>query len=86
MDRTLQRITDGTLARYYTIPEWKQFVAPYFSVEDAKVFGSKGEILPIPGGKLKDAIMRPIPEAAVRFLTNTCRWGFYLWTPLRSKK
>jgi ubiquinone/menaquinone biosynthesis C-methylase UbiE len=76
--QTVQRYTDGAIARYYSIPEWEQLVAPHFRVEEIRIYGSKAEILPLPGGRLKTTILGLIPDTAARFLTNRLRMGKFL--------
>jgi hypothetical protein len=79
----VQRHTDGAIARYYSIPEWKELVSEFFRVERVLVYGSKSEVLPIPSGKLKSQILKLIPNSASRFLTNRMRFGQLLVSDLR---
>jgi ubiquinone/menaquinone biosynthesis C-methylase UbiE len=83
LNQTVQRYTDGAIARYYSIPEWKELVSEFFRVERVLVFGSKPEILPIPGGRLKSQLLKLIPNSASRFLTNRLRLGQFLVSDLR---
>jgi ubiquinone/menaquinone biosynthesis C-methylase UbiE len=76
--KTVQRCTDGGLARYYSIPEWKALVSEFFAVEDIRIVGSKAQLLPLPGGKFKNAVMAMTPNPLSRFLTNRCRLGSFL--------
>jgi 2-polyprenyl-3-methyl-5-hydroxy-6-metoxy-1,4-benzoquinol methylase len=75
---SIQRRTDGAIARYYTRSEWKHFVSDLFAVRDMRVYGKKTELVPIPAGGLKDLIVKLIPNPCSRFLTNTCGWGSFL--------
>lgn len=78
LHKAVQLNTDGAIARYYSAADWVRTVQPNFKVEWVKIFGSKAEIVPIPGGTLKTTIMKLIPNALSRFLTNQCRMGSFL--------
>ena len=75
---TVQQWTDGAIARYYTIAEWKALVAGFFQVERIAVYGSKSEVIPLPAGRLKLRCMSLMPNSLSRFLTNRCKWGGFL--------
>ena len=79
---SIQRRTDGAIARYYKRTEWEQLVSDLFVVKDVRVYGKKTELVPMPGGKLKDLIVGTIPNSCSRFLTNRRRWGSFLVTRL----
>jgi hypothetical protein len=66
------------MARYYTRSEWKDLVSDLFAVREIVIYGKKTELVPIPAGKLKDFLVRMIPNPVSRFFTNTCRWGSFL--------
>jgi ubiquinone/menaquinone biosynthesis C-methylase UbiE len=83
LNQTVQRYTDGAIARYYSIPEWKRLVSEFFRVERVLIYGSKPEILPLPGGKLKNRLLDLIPNSVGRLLTNTLRFGQFLVSDLR---
>jgi SAM-dependent methyltransferase len=74
---------DGALARFYTVPEWKDLVSEFFDIEDVRIMGSKSELVPLPGGRLKNATLRAVPDSAGRFFTNTCRMGTFLVSSFR---
>jgi SAM-dependent methyltransferase len=77
--KTVQRHTDGALARYYTPRTWRALVERQgFAPDYVVVKGSKSDVFPIPGGKAKDLVMRAMPNALARFLTNRCRMGAFL--------
>jgi ubiquinone/menaquinone biosynthesis C-methylase UbiE len=82
---SIQRRTDGAIARYYRRSEWKQLVSDLFTVEDVRVYGKKTELIPLPAGKIKDFLVDAVPNSLSRFLTNTCRWGSFLVTRLRKE-
>lgn len=81
--KSLQRITDGAFARYYSPDEWRRLVSRWFEVERIAVYGSKSDLIPLPGGRLKTRIMNIIPNAWSRVLTNTFRLGGFLVSHLR---
>jgi len=78
-----QNLTDGAIARYYSFNDWKKLVEDLFKVEDLRVMGSKAEMFPIPAGKFKNIIMKSVPNAFTRFLTNNCKLGTFLVSTLR---
>ena len=75
---SIQRRTDGAMARYYKSSEWRQLVSDLFRVKEIRIYGKKTELVPIPAGKLKDQIVALVPNSFSRFLTNKCRWGSFL--------
>lgn len=77
-----QNLTDGAIARYYSIKEWEKFVNDIFTVKSIKVYGAKPEMFPIPAGKIKNQIMNFVPSAFTRFLTNNCKQGTFLVSTL----
>jgi ubiquinone/menaquinone biosynthesis C-methylase UbiE len=82
---SVQRRTDGAIARYYKSSEWAQLVSDLFTVKDVRVYGKKTELVPLPAGKLKDLLVGIVPNSVSRFLTNKCRWGSFLVTRLRKE-
>jgi len=78
-----QHATDGAIARYYTIREWRQVAGEFFDVDEVKIYGLKPEILPLPHGKLKSSIEALIPDSVARLLTNRFRMGSFLVATLR---
>jgi len=81
--KTVQRWVDGAFARFYSIPDWRDLVSEFFCVDRILVFGSKSEIVPLPGGKIKQATMALIPNGLSRFLTNQCKLGGFLVSVLK---
>jgi SAM-dependent methyltransferase len=75
---SIQRRTDGAIARYYRRSEWEQLVSDLFVVKEVGVYGKKTELVPLPAGKLKDLLVGMVPNSFSRFLTNKCRWGSFL--------
>lgn len=82
LHKVRQTEIDGALARFYTVPEWKDLVSEFFTVEDVRILGSKTELVPLPGGGLKNAVLGVFPDSAGRFLTNTCKLGTFLVSTL----
>lgn len=83
LHKVRQTEIDGALARFYTIPEWKAMVSEFFTVESVRIFGSKTELVPLPGGRLKNMVLRAVPDAVGRFFTNRCRLGTFLVSSFR---
>jgi hypothetical protein len=71
----VQRIV---VAHLYTVAERRSSVSGIFTVEDVRILGSKSELIALPGGRLKNAALRVMPDAAARFFTNSCRLGTFL--------
>jgi SAM-dependent methyltransferase len=80
---SIQRRTDGAIARYYKRSEWAELVSDLFVIEDTRVYGKKTELVPLPAGRLKSFLVDMVPNSLSRFLTNKCRWGSFLVTRLR---
>lgn len=85
LSRIIQDHTDGALARYYSIPEWKNLVSDLFHIENIAVYGSKSQIIPLPWGRTKEILMSLIPDGLGRFITNRPSMGFLLVSKLRKK-
>lgn len=78
LHKTMQSVTDGAIARYYSSRSWERAVAPLFSIDYIRIKGSKPEVFPIPGGRFKSALMAMIPNFLTRFMTNSCKMGSFL--------
>jgi ubiquinone/menaquinone biosynthesis C-methylase UbiE len=76
--KTIQSITDGAIARYYTVKEWEDIAGKYFDVISSRIYGQKGEIIPLPGGKLKNMISNIFPDSVSRIFTNRLKLGMFL--------
>lgn len=82
----LQLNTDGAIARFYRPDEWAALVAGCgFDVDHWQVMGQKSEVVLLPAGRLKNALIRVIPDALSRFVTNRLRQGSFLVTRLRKR-
>lgn len=82
----MQRWTDGAIARFYTVAEWKAFAGRFLEVEEVRIMGSKAELFPLPPGALKRALMRMTPDALTRFFLNSAGMGTYLVSKLRKPR
>ena len=78
LHESIQRRTDGAMARYYKCSEWKRLVSDLFLVKQIRIYGKKTELVPLPAGKLKDFLLGLMPNSFSRFFTNKCRWGSFL--------
>lgn len=82
LHESIQRRTDGAMARYYKRSEWCDLVSDLFSVKEIRIYGKKTELVPVPAGRAKDFLVASIPNSFSRFLTNKCRWGSFLVSKL----
>lgn len=83
LHKVRQTEIDGALARFYTIPEWKAMVSEFFTIEKVLILGSKTELVPLPGGRLKNLVLSAVPNAVGRFFTNRCRLGTFLVSTMK---
>ena len=84
LHRTVQRATDGAIARYYSPREWRSLVKVQgLQLEWLRVYGDKPEMVPLPPGRLKTEVLRRLPNPASRFFLNRLRQGSFLVTSLR---
>ena len=84
--QTRQTEIDGAIARFYSIAEWRKLTEEFFAVENIEIFGSKTEIIPLPRGVIKAALLKGLPDRGSRFLTNSCQLGTFLVSTLRKNK
>lgn len=79
-----QKITDGAIARSYSRHEWRQELTDAgLSCQDIRILGLKSAILPIPGSRLKYAILDLVPNRLSRFMTNNLRMGSFIVSTAR---
>jgi ubiquinone/menaquinone biosynthesis C-methylase UbiE len=81
--KTTQLSTDGAIARFYSISEWRALVSEFFCLEGIWVFGTKSHIVPLPGGKVKNVMTMLLPNYLSRFVDNRCKLGGFLVSMLR---
>jgi ubiquinone/menaquinone biosynthesis C-methylase UbiE len=85
LTKSIQRNTDGALARYYSKRGWKTLVQEYFHVKYTEIKGQKSDLFLLPGSKLKKIVMDAVPNTVTRFLTNHCGMGGFLVSELIRK-
>lgn len=85
LHQLVQLHTDGAIARFYRLAEWKALIeSKGFVLEEEQIKGQVSEILPLPPSPLKEALMNaPWMHRIARFLLNTCRQGTFLITTIR---
>ncbi len=86
LHRVLQQNTDGAIARYYKISDWREEIGNLFSIEKLQIYGAKAELFPLPGGKVKALAMFVVPNVVSRFFTNTLRCGHFLVAKMKVVK
>ncbi len=75
---SIQLNTDGGLARFYRPAEWRSAAGDLFGVEEIRIFGQKESLVPLPGGRLKRAVLNLLPNAMTRFFSTQCHMGNFL--------
>ena len=76
---SVQKITDGAIARYYSLSEWRaEIETAGLRVENIRILGAKSAILPIPGNRLKYKMLDLVPNPISRFMTNNLRMGSFV--------
>ncbi len=83
LHQIVQRHTDGAIARYFSITEWRRLASPLFEVERIRVMGQKTDVIPLPSGKAKQWLKRRMPDRLTSTLTNRCRMGGFLISTFR---
>lgn len=77
LNKSIQCHTDGGLARYYTLADWKKMAHGMFKIEESAIYGPKSDVMLLPGGKIKSAVMRWFPVAINKLCTTTLRMGSF---------
>lgn len=85
LHHVMQSETDGAIARYYSRADWRELASQSLDVEAIRIYGSKVELLPLPGGQLKRRLSRALPSPVGRFFTNTCGLGTFLVSSMRAR-
>lgn len=70
--------TDGAIARYYRPAEWRTEADAFLTINSIEIYGMKSDLVPLPHGRIKHAMMRVIPDAAARLLVRHLRMGSFL--------
>jgi SAM-dependent methyltransferase len=79
LHESVQRITDGAIARYYSKDEWKsELEGAGFRLDRLRILGMKSAILPIPGSRLKYKLLGLVPNPVSRLMSNTLRMGSFI--------
>ena len=86
LHKTIQEVTDGAFARYYSPADWRTLAAPFLEVDSTLIYGQKADLFPIPRSKFKSALMGAVPDAICRFFTNKCHMGGFLVSTMKSSK
>lgn len=80
-----QAESDGAIARYYRSSEWTELCSDLFRIDQMQVAGLKTDVIPLPQGAFKQFLLRVIPDAVTRFMTNTLECGFFLMIQMTKK-
>jgi ubiquinone/menaquinone biosynthesis C-methylase UbiE len=83
LHRVAQSATDGAIARYYTQREWQETTSGLFELKSVQIYGLKGEVIPLPYGRLKQFLVDLVPDGVARFLTHRLRAGSFLVAQMR---
>lgn len=86
LHESAQLHSDGAMARFYTIQEWKSLTGKLFNVNRIYVLGMKSDIVPLPGGRIKNSVLKLIPSVFGRYLTQYLRMGSFLISELEKNK
>ena len=78
LHRVAQAATDGAIARYYSVADWRALNDGLLRVDDVEIHGLKSELIPLPHGGFKDLVERLLPDAVARFLLRRLRMGSFL--------
>ena len=77
--------SDGAIARYYKPAEWRDATREHFVIDAMRIYGLKSDVVPLPHGRLKQAVMALIPDAVARFMTRDLRMGSLLVAHMRKR-
>lgn len=83
LHKLTQISTDGAIARFYSIPEWRSLAEKYFEMGRLCIKGQKSELLPLPAGSFKNKIMNLLPDGLARFVLNTLQQGSFLISEMK---
>jgi ubiquinone/menaquinone biosynthesis C-methylase UbiE len=75
---SMQLTTDGALARYYSPGDWRRLVGEELQIEDIRILGQKDILVFLPRGRVKNTVLRLLPDPAARFLSTQCHMGAFL--------
>jgi ubiquinone/menaquinone biosynthesis C-methylase UbiE len=75
---SIQLITDGALARHYSPGDWRRLIRGRFRVSKVQILGQKDNLVFLPRGRVKSAILHLLPDSFARFLSTQCHMGSFL--------
>jgi hypothetical protein len=81
--RINQAVTDGALARFFSVTEFRSLVEELFVVENVMVTGQKTDAIPLPYGRIKVLLVQRASDRLTRFVTDTLRFGTFLIVNMR---
>lgn len=86
LHESIQKQTDGALARYYTKKDFIGIIPKEFSIREIYSIGPKTDIVLLPQSKFKNFLMKIIPTSLNWFLTKTLGMGCFLIISLKAEK
>ena len=78
LHRVAQAATDGAIARYSSVADWRALNDCLLRVDGVEIHGLKSELIPLPHGRFRDFVERLLPDAVARFLLHRLRMGSFL--------
>ena len=85
LHKSVQVHSDGAIARFYSIADWKKLTGDFFDITEIKCLGPKSDLIPLPGSRLKKIASKLISNTLNRFLVNKFRMGSFLISELIQK-
>lgn len=76
--KTVQLNTDGAIARFYSIKEWKKLVCDKFKINYIEIYGQHTDLIPLPQGKVKKFIAKLVPIFIMKFINTNLKQGYFL--------
>lgn len=83
LHRIAQGATDGAIARWYSIADWRAATTGLFDVTSISISGLKTELVPLPHSRLKTALLNVLPGSLARLLVNSLHMGSFLVVDMR---
>ncbi len=78
LSRSVQKYTDGAIARYYRRHDFEEMTGNLFKINKIETIGPKSDVIPLPGGKLKEWFKKKLPRGLNKFLTKNFKMGSFL--------
>jgi len=75
VDEALWRGTDGYMARFYPVDQWRDLLLAFFGEAEVRVLGQKSEAVPLPG-PLRRRLVPLVPDRAARAIVR--RFGSFV--------